>query len=64
MTSKEGYYIYLCSRCGLCYVCKHVLVEISGERFWKTSKITKHKFETVINDARLKEVPGESAAAS
>jgi hypothetical protein len=47
-------HIFLCSRCGACYVCRHksVYFEAEGKWMWKCKD---SKFREVILDGRLKE---------
>ena len=54
LQGKAGEYIWLCSRCQLCYVCYHRAVFFfdADQWMWKTKK---GKFEEVILDGRLHE---------
>lgn len=58
LTSKEGDLVFICSRCGGCYVCRHEAVwfEKAGKWMWKCKK--DGKFREVILDGRLKEYAG------
>jgi hypothetical protein len=49
-----GEYIWLCSRCNTCYVCKHRAVFFDSEEVWKW-KNKAGKFEELILDGRLNE---------
>jgi MinD superfamily P-loop ATPase len=51
--SKDNEYIFLCSRCGACYVCRHKAVWFDQEEVWKW-KCKDGIFRPVINDARLR----------
>jgi hypothetical protein len=46
--------VFLCSRCGACYVCKHKAIYFEVEDVWKW-KCRDGKIREVILDGRLKE---------
>jgi hypothetical protein len=54
LQGKSGEYIWLCSRCRACYVCKHKAVFFNNEEVWKW-KCKDGKFRECINDGRLYE---------
>jgi hypothetical protein len=47
--SKEGDLLYICSRCGGCYVCKHKAIWFSEQEKWMW-KCKNGKFVEVILD--------------
>jgi hypothetical protein len=49
----QGCLIYICSRCGKCYVCKHkaIYFEIEDRWVWKCAD---GKLRPAINDGRLR----------
>jgi hypothetical protein len=54
LVGKLGELLYVCSRCGRCYVCHHEAVWVNDQWIWKAKlRGGKIKFESVINDGRL-----------
>jgi hypothetical protein len=49
----NGELLYICSRCGQCYVCKHTAVHFTEEDVWRWKR-KNGKYEEVINDGRMK----------
>lgn len=54
---KMGELIYICSRCGGCYICRHKFVYFEQEDMWMV-KCKDGKFRPTINDGRLQGIPG------
>lgn len=52
-TGKNGELVFICSRCGACYHCKHKLVYLEQGHRW-VWKCADGKLRPVINDGRLK----------
>ncbi len=53
LLSKDNEYVFLCSRCGACYVCRHKYVFFDEAGKWMV-KCKDGKFREVIHDARLR----------
>lgn len=51
-TGKLGEYLFLCSRCGRCYVCHHTFVYFEGPDEWRVK--CRGKFVSVIFDGKLR----------
>jgi hypothetical protein len=51
--SKEGDLLWVCSRCGGCYVCRHKAVYFADADEWMW-KCKDGKFRKVILDGKLK----------
>ena len=52
MLGQKGEYLFICSRCGGCYVCKHkALLFEDGTWHWKCKD---GKIRDVINDGRMR----------
>lgn len=51
-TGKLSEYLFLCSRCGRCYVCHHTFVYFDGPDEWRVR--CKGKFVPVIFDGKLR----------
>jgi hypothetical protein len=56
LVGKQGELIYICSRCGKCYACKHKAVYFDQEDKWMW-KCPDGKFRPCIFDGRLQDSP-------
>lgn len=56
MVGKLGELIYICSRCGGCYVCRHKAIYLDEADKW-VWKCKDGKLRDVIHDARLQGIP-------
>jgi hypothetical protein len=54
LTGSHGELVFICSRCGKCYECRHKLIYLDEARkyMWKCPD---GKLRPVINDGRLRE---------
>lgn len=52
LAGKLGELIFICSRCGGCYVCRHRFVHFEQEDVWKV-KCKDGKFRDIILDGTL-----------
>ena len=54
-TGKLGEYLFLCSRCGRCYVCRHEFKYFEEPGVWRVRHLVNGKYSDVIFDGRLQD---------